>query len=1284
MPLDPKALAQLQKIRPVLPKVAQAASKAFQEIAGDVWSFFKKPNTWVVVPTSADRQLAGQVARQAAEKIPGLAKLYAEQADPLVIAGKSRLILFPTRPSLSAPADLSLIERNLGRIREAIDSGRIQGQIAMPQIGTGEGGLRWEQVQPVVTKHLAGKNIVLVKPAPNLVEIYPSISRVVAPGLSKTFVPAAPRLKRAPAEPSAPRVISRPVSITDQEMNRVLEAQRKVQLLNRAAEATPDPVKRASRIQLSDTLETQIDKMAVRAIAPQSGRIAHRVNLLADEIADRSWISKDPKEGNILQANVRPIAGGAQTSKEFAQQKFFEWTDRSVISQALGGTKVGRTAAATPTAARRLLSAIHPQRLAREDPFKILPNLYNDGLAFIDVKDRLYHDWSTRLTTLLKPISREEFNELPKILQNQAAPGNAKLATVTQEMRQYLDDFGRYLGILKDKVGETIHLDLTGKLEPYMITKVDSTARQVTVRGLVGQYIPRGRGRHMDELVLSYEQAFPKYLQDYFPHIIRGDWWVVNPAAEGSPQLRGLYKRAFQTWDDAAQFIRANFSDEQIVRDGVFIQPRLFLPDDAKARLSRQAIYAIGKHASKDLSERLGTMPNMPEDFKIGSGLLVEALRGNVRVAPSLRFFGNLLPRRLNLETYERDFLSAMDSYIRAGIAKTEGDKWRLHADALLHGDAIRKIRGYNKLAFDPETIARYGRRPAHLYKWFSDWAEAIDSSRPSSMETWVDDLVYEVGGSHSWAYRRSLHFMGQVMSALKLSSPTSALVNMSQTALTTWPVLGKHTFTGMAAIARLQGHIDQYGNEIRALQRELGIDLYVSRAAIDSIRTRSRFFKENGLLGLLWMFNKAEFVNRAIAGVGGYYFARERTPQQLVQTLIAGGMRAADVTNLSHHQLAVLWAKRWSLDFTQFRYGVEAVPALLRNPTARLFFQFKPFLLNFLNFVLEIHSPSRAGRIAGTTRAGELVRFYTAIIGGAGLLGLPFTELIDKQIQKHTGWSYINELKKHMPERVYNVPLRGVGALFGWDLSSRIGFGADVELVGRAFVDPGKISVEEAARISPWSGMIMDFVSAIKNFYANRTEDAADLVIQKVAPLQMWYLYYGTKQYTGKKWALFGGPSGYVQPGEIRSPLKGGAKITTLPRRDPFHDFMVGPWSAKIWGVRTVKESEVSEEAIRQEVEIERLRVLNERYRRQIVQAFQSGNWQLAQEIALKAQQVGADLARLEEEFKQAQRGLLTRTIRRLPAGARGEAVERSTQIEEDLQLPGGRRSGFKTFRGF
>lgn len=104
------------------------------------------------------------VALQAKQRYPELPEILGRLVKQLgnipYIIEDLGIISFPTKNHWKYPSLLSLIEKNAKLIVELVDDYEIK-SVVMPKIGTGNGGLNWEDVRKVIEPIFDNRFIVL-------------------------------------------------------------------------------------------------------------------------------------------------------------------------------------------------------------------------------------------------------------------------------------------------------------------------------------------------------------------------------------------------------------------------------------------------------------------------------------------------------------------------------------------------------------------------------------------------------------------------------------------------------------------------------------------------------------------------------------------------------------------------------------------------------------------------------------------------------------------------------------------------------------------------------------------------------------------------------------------------------------------------------------------------------------------------------------------------------------------------------------------------------------------
>lgn len=294
-------------------------------------------------------------------------------------------------------------------------------------------------------------------------------------------------------------------------------------------------------------------------------------------------------------------------------------------------------------------------------------------------------------------------------------------------------------------------------------------------------------------------------------------------------------------------------------------------------------------------------------------------------------------------------------------------------------------------------------------------------------------------------------------MAHLKLGAflnAMSAVVNLSQTLIATYPKLGeRYTAVGMQkAVAALSA---------AALGKEDGDVRLLQRADIDArfayTEASPHLFQKQSVASKwsMALFTKAEQFNRATAFLGAYYKA------------IGAGATPGQAFDK---------AKKLTTE-TQFHYGAANKPEALRNVFLRVPGQFKNFAVQIFSFMF------------GLKDAGEVLRFAMAILLTAGLFGIPGWEWLDYLVEAMTGWSPEREIIRQMllmqsrgehAGTVVNAILRGFPALLGLDLSNRTGMGDMLPKQARDLKGPWWSTIENAVRLGEQNATAVDQIRAL------------------------------------------------------------------------------------------------------------------------------------------------------------------------------------------------------------
>lgn len=132
-----------------------------KEIQGELWDYYGKPDHVVCITTNGTVKANGEAvmgrgcAAEAKERFKGIARelggLIQSYGNNVMELRKREgpLLSFPVKHNWWEEADLKLIERSAGKLWvHADDSPEVN--FILPRPGCGNGGLKWEDVKPVI------------------------------------------------------------------------------------------------------------------------------------------------------------------------------------------------------------------------------------------------------------------------------------------------------------------------------------------------------------------------------------------------------------------------------------------------------------------------------------------------------------------------------------------------------------------------------------------------------------------------------------------------------------------------------------------------------------------------------------------------------------------------------------------------------------------------------------------------------------------------------------------------------------------------------------------------------------------------------------------------------------------------------------------------------------------------------------------------------------------------------------------------------------------------------
>lgn len=159
-----------------------------KEAFGDAWMWAKDADALCIttngfIKANGDGVMGRGIAKQAKARVPGIDRLLGQHlrengnhvgmltsvrwssalpGDPT--SGIYNLYAFPVKHVWDQPADMNLIERSCRELMEIVDELHLD-CVILPRPGCGNGGLKWEDVKPVI-EPLLDDRITIVEYAP--------------------------------------------------------------------------------------------------------------------------------------------------------------------------------------------------------------------------------------------------------------------------------------------------------------------------------------------------------------------------------------------------------------------------------------------------------------------------------------------------------------------------------------------------------------------------------------------------------------------------------------------------------------------------------------------------------------------------------------------------------------------------------------------------------------------------------------------------------------------------------------------------------------------------------------------------------------------------------------------------------------------------------------------------------------------------------------------------------------------------------------------------------------
>ena len=585
--------------------------------------------------------------------------------------------------------------------------------------------------------------------------------------------------------------------------------------------------------------------------------------------------------------------------------------------------------------------------------------------------------------------------------------------------------------------------------------------------------------RELDRIDAALAQTSIRRRAGYVPHKFFGTWAVyeveTGTAESGETEEAhklvagkdGFFPNRETAIKGAAAFARAHPDAELVVRPIQFT-----FPDSAATALTDASYWRFNK--------RVG------DALEIRGDELRDTIKGVARRAFRRRIAG-FAQHRQGVQGYSKDLDRVLRAHMGEAVRYVMLDKLKYQA-----------ISTMESMGLSPHRSAHQKNKELHdaVQAWLRDlngqkqpMEASIDRAIDgviSSRKPWTKPLIgtadlalgawwivnspYVAVGVGSYAgYRlyRALRDGGDLktraltgamvgdMAHLKLGSffnVMSAVVNLSQTAIGTYPVLKeKYTTVGVGLLEKaVRSRLAGKPNRHWKLLERADIASRYKHTEISA-----RMFRGEGKLARasLFLFDSAERFNRAVALLGGYQRAIDRGAGE------AEAFRAGEDVMIR----------------TQFHYGNASKPEVLRNVLLRVPGQFKNFMAQHITY------------LAGLDKKAELPRYLLALFLVAGGFGIPGVDLLDALMKWLFDFSPVQALKEaalraqaagESAGAALNVIARGLPSLIGEDLSFRAGVGDKfLPLEPRDFEGPWISTIKGAVRLGELNATIADHV---------------------------------------------------------------------------------------------------------------------------------------------------------------------------------------------------------------
>jgi len=373
----------------------------------------------------------------------------------------------------------------------------------------------------------------------------------------------------------------------------------------------------------------------------------------------------------------------------------------------------------------------------------------------------------------------------------------------------------------------------------------------------------------------------------------------------------------------------------------------------------------------------------------------------------------------------------------RKGTPGFSQDARRAYAQNMFHGARyLAKLR-YSDLMQDELNA---------MQQHVDDWKEVEDFDQPKAQR-----VVDEMNKRHESLMNPKSNPLSTALTSFGFIfhlglSPASAMVNLSQTALVAYPIMGAKWGFGKASAALLKASSEaaRGKNDITGsltVQERQAYDEAVRTGVIDVTMAHDLAGISQGEdAGVMWklrpvmkwasfMFHHAERFNRQVTFVAAYRLAREAGANHQ-----SAYEQAADATYKGH-----------------FDYSAGNRPRIMQGNTARVLLLFKQYSQNMVYTLARSAHQSLKGatpevRAEARKTLGGLLTMHAA---AAGVLGLPMVTTLLAAASMLGGdddepWdaqvALQNMLADTFGQKSAEVLAHGLSRLTPWDVSGRVG----------------------------------------------------------------------------------------------------------------------------------------------------------------------------------------------------------------------------------------------------